>query len=207
MTQSAHQTHQPQARRGWRTIDLMVTVTIGVVFGVAFLGLSYLYYPLTPLGTAFPPGLGVLAGLWFVPAVLAGAIVRKPGAALLAELLAAFVEMLLGGQWGYTTMISGFAQGIGVELGFLAFGYRRFGIAAIALAGAGGSAVEWVYEAFATSSVEWSMSWKLAYLVIMVISGAVLNTLICLPLSRLLARAGVLGAFDAGREHAQRSRV
>lgn len=194
-------------RRIWRTIDLLVTVTIGVAMGVVFLGLSYAYYPIEPLTAAFAPASGLLAGLWFLPAILAGLIVRKPGAALLAELIAAFVEMMLGGQWGWTTMISGLAQGLGVELGLALFAYRRSGVLALAVAGACASAIEWVYEAFGTSAMEWAMDWKLAYLAIMVVSGVVLSPLLCLPLARLLARTGVLDAFPIGRERAARELV
>lgn len=194
-------------RRSWRTIDLLVTVTIGVAMGVVFLGLSYLYYAIDPLTAAFAPASGVLAGMWFLPAILAGLIVRKPGAALLSELIAAFVEMAAGGQWGFTTMISGLVQGVGVELGLALFAYRRSGVVALAVAGACASALEWVYEAFGTSALEWAMDWKLAYLAIMIVSGMVLSPLICLPLARLLARTGVLDAFPIGRERAARELV
>lgn len=205
-----HGTAPPEggaARRSWRTIDLLVTVTIGVVMGVVFMGLSYLYYAIDPLTAVFAPASGVLAGLWFLPAILAGLIVRKPGAALLAELLAAFVEMILGGQWGFTTLISGLAQGLGVEIGFALFAYRRAGIAIVAVAGACASVLEWIYEAFGTSALEWSMGWKLIYLLIMVASGTILSPLVCVPLARLLARTGVLDAFPIGRRRAARDLV
>ena len=51
---------------------------------------------------------------------------RKPGAALLAEMVAAVLSMLLGSQWGWGTAISGLMQGGGVELAFLLTRYRRF---------------------------------------------------------------------------------
>lgn len=194
-------------RRSWRTLDVMVSVMIGVVFGVAFLGLGLLYTVIGPVTAAFAPSAGLLAGLWFLPAILAGVIVRRPGAALLAELVAAFVEMAAGSQWGYTTMISGLAQGLGAELGFALLAYRRFGIGAAALAGIGAAGLEWVYEAFVTGSVEWSAAWKLAYLAIMALSGAVLSPLLGLGLARLLAATGVLNPFAIGRERAARDLV
>lgn len=207
MTTTHRAPREGTRRRGWRTVDVMVTVTIGVAMGVVFLGLNYLYYPINSITAAFAPAAGVLAGVWFLPAILAGVIVRKPGAAVLAELVAAFVEMALGAQWGYTTMISGLAQGLGVELGLALLAYRRFGMGALALAGAAAAGLEWVYEAFATSAVAWAPSWKLAYLVIMAASGAVLSPLIGLPLARVLARTGVLDAFEIGRERSSRELV
>lgn len=188
-----------QRAKGWRTVDVMVTVVIGVAVGVAFLGLSYLYFFIDPLVAAFKPASGLLAGIWFLPAILAGAIVRRPGAALLAELVASFVEMITGGQWGYTTMISGLAQGLGVEVGLAIFGYRRFGWGALAVAGMLASGFEWVYEVTAASAAQYSAAWKAAYLGLMALSGAVISPLVGVPLTRLLARTGVLGSFEAGR--------
>ena len=103
----------------FRTVDLLVTVLIGAAFGVAFLGYGQLYTLIGPLTAAFKPAEGLLAGIWFLPAMLAGLIVRKPGAALLAEMIAAVLSMLLGSQWGWGTAISGLMQGGGVELAFL----------------------------------------------------------------------------------------
>ena len=54
----------------YRTVDLLVTVVIGVAFGVAFLGYGQLYTLIGPLTTAFKPAEGLLAGIWFLPAVL-----------------------------------------------------------------------------------------------------------------------------------------
>src|SRR5690606_15675772 len=83
----------------YRTVDLLVTVLIGAAFGVAFLGYGQLYTLIGPLTAAFKPAEGLLAGIWFLPAVLAALLVRRPGAALLAGLLAAVMSMLLGSQW------------------------------------------------------------------------------------------------------------
>ena len=56
--------------------------------------------------------------MWLVPAVLAPLIIRKPGAALFAEMVAAGVSALLGSQWGPDTLLSGFVQGAAAELVF-----------------------------------------------------------------------------------------
>lgn len=193
-------------RRSWRTIDLMVAITIGVVLGVAFRGLALLYLPLDPVFAAFKPAQGILAGLWFLPAILAAIIVRKPGAALVAEMIAATVEALLGGHWGYTTLVSGLAQGIGAEIGFALFAYRRFGIVPVMVAGIAAAGLEWLYEIL-YSYGEWSAAWKGIYLLIMAASGAVLSAVICMPLARALAATGVLSSFRIGRESAERSRA
>ena len=53
-----------------------------------------------------------------MPAVLAPLIIRKPGAALFAEMVAAGVSALLGSLWGVDTLLSGFVQGAAAELVF-----------------------------------------------------------------------------------------
>ena len=60
-----------------------------------------------------------------MPAVLAPLVIRKPGAALFAEMVAAGVSALLGSQWGVDTLLSGFVQGAAAELVFAFTLYRR----------------------------------------------------------------------------------
>ena len=196
---------QAPVRRGWRTIDVMVTVTIGIAMGIVFMGLNYLYYPLDPLFKTFTPMQGILAGLWFLPAILAGVIVRKPGAALVAEILAACVEMSVS-QWGMSTMLSALFQGLGAEIGFAVFAYRRFGFVPAAVAGIGAAVLEWGFE-IVYSYGTWALDWKLIYLTIMAASGAVIAALVCVPLAKALAATGVLSSFRIGREHAERTRA
>ena len=142
----------------YRTVDLLVTVLIGAAFGVAFLGYGQLYTLIGPLTTAFKPAEGILGGIWFLPAMLAALIVRKPGAAIGAEMIAAVMSMLLGSQWGWGTAISGLMQGGGVELAFLLTRYRRFTLPVAILGGLLAAVFEWGYEKFAYYQ---EMSWSL----------------------------------------------
>jgi ABC-type cobalt transport system, permease component len=61
-------------------------------------------------------------GIWLLGGVLGGLIIRKPGAALAVELLAALVSAAVGNQWGITTLYSGLAQGIGGANGIGTYG-------------------------------------------------------------------------------------
>lgn len=197
---------QSAAAPRYRTIDLLVTVVVGLVFGVAFLGYGQLYTLIGPLTAAFKPAEGVLAGIWFLPAMVAALIVRKPGAALLAELIAATLEMLLGGQWGWGTVLSGLIQGGGVELAFLATAYRRFGWPVAVTGGVIAAAGEWVYERFAYYP---EMNWTFAFLLLVffLVSGAVLCGLLGKALTSALVATGALDAMPVGRERAEAERV
>ncbi len=102
----------------WRVVDIVVASVIGVAAGVVF-WLWGLAWPGLDLALSFTPGLsGLLAGGWLFAGVLGGLVVRKPGAALYTEIVAATVSMALGTQWAFETFIWGVIEGIGAELGF-----------------------------------------------------------------------------------------
>ncbi|WP_246956391.1 ECF transporter S component [Brachybacterium sp. Marseille-Q7125] len=190
----------------WRTIDLLVTVLIGAAFGVAFLGYGQLYTLIGPLTSAFKPAEGLLMGIWFLPAMVAMLLVRKPGAALLAEMIAAVLSMLLGSQWGWGTAMSGLVQGMGVELAFLLTAYRRFTLPVAMLGGVIAAAVEWLYEKF---SYYQDMAWSASFLMLAMclISGAVLCGLLGWAASRALVATGAVDTLAAGREHSRAAAV
>ena len=88
---------QPGGNR-WRTVDIVVTAVLGVAFGVVFWAWNLLWAATGTAFTAFPPAQAVMYGVWLLPAVLAPLIIRKPGAALFAEMVAAGVSALIGSE-------------------------------------------------------------------------------------------------------------
>lgn len=197
---------KPAAVLRWRTVDLVTTTMIGVVFGVIFIGWGLVTNLAGQAFLALPPLAGVLGGFWWLPAVVAALVIRRPGAALLAELVAASVEPLLGGQWGLSSVVSGLLQGGGVELGFLFFAYRRFTVLPALLAGALAGLLETPYE-LRYYYPEWVAGWGLLYAVTMALSGALIGGLGGSALTRALARTGALAPFPSGRGHAESRRI
>ena len=59
----------------------------------------------------------MLIGVWLIPAVLAPLIIRKPGAGVFAETVAAIISTFLGSPWGTITILYGLVQGAGGEAG------------------------------------------------------------------------------------------
>src|SRR6266540_4100638 len=112
----------PEGR--WRTRDIIVAAVIGVAFGVVFWLWGIAWQGLVPLNGIFPVAQDLFYAVWLVPAVLAPLIVRKPGAALFAEMVAAGVSALIGSAWGVDTLLSGFVQGAAAELVFAFTLYR-----------------------------------------------------------------------------------
>lgn len=186
----------------YRTVDLLVTVLIGAAFGVAFLGYGQLYTLIGPLTAAFKPAEALLAGIWFLPAVLAALLVRKPGAALLAEMVAAVLSMLLGSQWGWGTAVSGLMQGGGVELAFLLTRYRRFTLPVAVLGGVLSALLEWGWEKVAYyQEMSWAFSGTM--LAFFLLSGALLCGVLGWAASRALIATGAVDSLASGREAAR----
>ena len=162
----------------WRSVDLVTTAILGV-----------------------PLLASLTLGVWVLPAVVGGFVVRRPGAALLCEIVAATVEALLGNQWGLNVMISGALQALGVEIILAVFLWRGFRLGVAVLAGVLSAILElccwewWVYQG------EYTVSMKLVALGCAVISCSAISGLGGWGLVRAMAATGALNAFPAGREH------
>ena len=132
---------------GWRTVDILTIAFLGAALGVAFWGWGVFYNgPITALKIGYAPLMGLFSGPWFLAGVVGGLVVRRPGAALFCEVVAALVSMLPGTEWGATVLISGVLQGLGAELVFAIFGYKVFSVGVAALAGALSAPLQWAFE-------------------------------------------------------------
>lgn len=189
---------QAPASKQWRVVDYVVTAVLGIGVGLIFWVLA-LSWKVLELGfQAFPPSIGLIAGLWVLAGPLAGAIIRKPGAALLCELIAAIVEAVLGSHFGATVLLSGLIQGLGAELIFAAFGYRKFNLWVTSLAGLLAAAFMSVSENIMYNA-EWQFGYQAAYAVCAIISGVVISGIGAWFAYRAIAKTGALSAFASGR--------
>ena len=141
--------------------------------------------------------------MWLFPAVLGALVIRKPGAALFCELVAAVVSAFLGSQFGLTVLASGLIQGLGAELVFALFLYRRWDLVTALLAGAGAGLFGGINDAFIFNWFpEYTLAMKLVYVAGTTLSGVVIAGLLSWLATRALARTGALSAL-ASRKAAQ----
>ncbi|MCQ9164773.1 MULTISPECIES: ECF transporter S component [unclassified Arthrobacter] len=175
----------------WRVVDIVVAAVLSVAVGVIFWLWSAAYGVIAAATAAFPPLGGLYGGGWLIAGVIGGLVIRKPGAALFCEIVAAIVEALLGSSFGFTVLLSGLVQGIGAELIFAVVRYRRFSLPVALLAGALSGVAMGINDSLVWN-VEWAFVWKLVYTVFGAISGAVIAGLLSWLAVRGLARTGVL---------------
>ena len=180
----------------WRTVDIVVAAVIGVAFGVVFQVWNVVW-------TIFSgPFSALVYGIWLIPAVLTALIVRKPGASVFTETVAAAVALLLGSPYGAMGIVQGAVEGFGSEVAFAAGRYRSYGVTTAAAAGALGGFAATLFDALYWYRGESWSAFLLPYIGMGTLSCLVVAGLGSLALTRGLARTGVLDRFPAGRERA-----
>ena len=198
MSVAADRATGPLPATRWRTRDIVVTAIIGVAFGVVFWAWNLAWEAFTPLFAFAPWAKDLLYAVWLVPAVLAPLIVRKPGAALFAEMVAAGVSTLIGSQWGPDTLLSGFVQGAAAELVFAFTLYRAWSFPVLAAAAVASAAGAWIHD-WAIYYSDVALEVQLVRGLMMAISAVVITAGGSVLLVRALREAGVLEGFPAGR--------
>ena len=127
-------------------------------------------------------------------------IIQKPGAAVVTEFLAAFIEFLMGNMGGPLVLISGLVQGLGAEAGFAVLRYRRFNTAALCFSGimAALFSFAWgfVQNAYALISTEM----LILMLLVRIISAVIFAGIIGNVAAKGLARTGVLKSYALGSQ-------
>jgi energy-coupling factor transport system substrate-specific component len=184
---------------GWRVVDIVVASVLGVVGGLLFALWNATAWPVLSGGLGFyPPASSILVGVWLLPAVLGGLVVRRPGAAVYTELVAAVLSALIGNQWGFATVWYGLVEGLGAEAVFALLLYQAFGLPAALGAGAGAGVTVGLMDSLLYYP-QFSAGYKIAYIIGAVISGVVIAGLGSWALARALARTGALAPLASGK--------
>lgn len=189
----------------WTTWEAVLVTALAVVCGLIFWswGLTVWQF-VRPLRAV--PGIGpglrdLFYGAWFLPAVLVPYIVRRPGSAVVAELIAASVSAFIGTEWGLAVLISGLAQGGLAELAFAAGRWQRFSLGAVMTAGAAAALGSFLIDVpFYYSDL--GLLPLGSMLIARLISGAVLAGVVGKLLADGLARLGVLDNVAIRRDRA-----
>lgn len=185
----------------WELKDVIMMAILGVVFAAVYLavfqgGLA-LSAALTPLGlSAF--GFEIIYGVWFMAATLAAYIIRKPGVALITELLAAAVELLMGNSGGLTVVLTGLIQGAGAELAFAIFRYKKWNLLSMSLAGILSALFIFCYELYYLNYIALAPALLAAQLAVRFVSAVVFSGVVCKLAGDGLAKTGVVKSYAIG---------
>lgn len=206
MTSSSSPSSDPVAPSrpslNWRVVDIAVASVIGVASALIYWGVAIVTYAPWETLDALVPGLpGLFNGLWLFAGPLAAVIVRKPGAALYAEVVAGVLEALMGNMWGgVETFLIALVQGLLAEAVFAAFAYRRWTLPVVTLSGALSGVGCWGYSFFThLQGVSATGSYGVVYFITTTLSGAVIAGVLMWYLYLAIARTGALDSFASGR--------
>lgn len=184
----------------WRVNDIVVASVVAVACGLIFWFWSVVIYPVVSTALATVPQFGSLAGGgWLIAGVLGALIIRKPGAAIYCELLAAIIEGILGTHFGWTVIISGIVQGVGAELIFAFTAYKVWNLGIAVIAGALSGLFMGVSEIILYYASELTFANQVIYSLCATVSGAVIAGLLSWLLMKALAQTGVLSSLASGR--------
>jgi len=104
----------------WSTREILTTAAIALVFAVALIPFTYLVVALAAAG---PVVQGLLVGVWLAPSVMVLYVVRRPGSAILAQLIIApalipFLRVMVAGAVSMTFLFALALFGLGfINLG------------------------------------------------------------------------------------------
>ncbi|MGJ7911087.1 ECF transporter S component [Neobacillus sp. LXY-1] len=182
----------------WKMKEVVLTVILSVACGVIYLGWSTLWIPISAL--VGPVGAGFMFGIWVIASPVVAYIIRKPGAAFIAEVAAAAVELLTGSHFGLSALLVGVFQGIGSEIAFALFRYKRYDLVTLMLSGALAAIVGMGYNILANGFGFYTTGVFFTTLGIHVISGIILGGWLAKVIVDALARTGVLEQYALMKE-------
>ena len=186
-----------QMESRWTLREIMVVAAIGVVFAALYLGWVQVW--LVAQAALGPLTMDVMMGFWFVASPVAAAIVRKPGAAFGAEVLAAAAQVLMGSPVGLLLVLTGIVQGAGAEAGIALFRWRRYDKLALIVSGVGAALFSFAYTWVRFDYGALAPGLLVAMFSLRVLSGALLGGLLGWVVAEGLRRTGALRGLPIDR--------
>jgi energy-coupling factor transport system permease protein len=177
--------------------EIVVIASISIVFGVLYL--IWIFFGQFIQGVFGPVGHGLITGFWIMAPIVCAYIIRKPGVALIAEMIAAGTEILVGSVSAGAVLILGFTQGLGVELALALLFYRSYRLPSLMLAGMFGVLANFITIYFMYGYSQYSTIITITMLIAMLISGALLAGWGSKSIADSLCRTGVLDNFALGK--------
>lgn len=186
----------------WKIKEVVLMVVLSVACGVLYLGWSTLYLPVSAL--VGPVGANFMFGIWVIASPIVAYIIQKPGAAFIAEVAAAAVELLTGSHFGLSALLIGVLQGLGAELAFAVFRYKQYHVSVLMLSGAMAAVGSMLYSLIANGFGYYTTGTLLLTFIIQIISGMLLGGLLAKGIVDALLATGALNHFAINKQNTQK---
>ena len=185
----------------WTQREILIVAVLGAVFGGLYLGWVQVWL----IAQAFfgPVTMDVVMGFWFIVSIIAAAIIRKPGAALFSEMLAAGIQILLGSPAGLILLLTGFVQGAGAEAAFAATRWKRYTLPVLIAAGVGAAVCSFIYTWIRFNYGALAPGLLVLMFTLRCLSGALLAGVLGHLIVEALYKTGVLSGLPI--DHARRA--
>jgi ABC-type thiamin/hydroxymethylpyrimidine transport system permease subunit len=172
------------------TRDIVVIVIVGAVLGAIGVYNMPLNYLLSAIFGVF--GWKILSGIFHTPGVMAANMTRKRWVAFITQNLFAVTQLLLGASLGLSLFWLTVFEGVGQELVFFIFRYKKWRWWTICLAGMASSLFASVpsYFLFGLGDMPWYL-WIPAEVGVGMLSAAFANLVISWGIPAVLSRIGV----------------
>ena len=190
------------ANQEWRLKDIILVSLLGTLFGGIALGTVFaLMGPLIPLFAII--GLAdfaweILFGIFIFSTTFSAYIIQKPGTASLVGLLTGAIQVLMGSPFAATVWISGLVQGVGAELGFSLFGFKKWNMMSMLVSATGATIASFLLAWFRGSWNQLAPSIVLVRFLVRLTSGLLFTGVLSKVLADRLAKAGVLKSYPLG---------
>ncbi|MDR2339031.1 MAG: ECF transporter S component [Deltaproteobacteria bacterium] len=192
---------RPPGPRPWKLKDLALLGMIAIAFSVVYLGnfklLGMIYKNVQPWGLAYLAA-APLFGVRFMAATFAGIALRKPGAAIIAEILTDTLAALMGGYFGPLMYVHVLLVGGGAEAIFLAGRYRDYEPGSMCLAAITCAFLN-LLNLFTADFKILPLQFMVPVTIISMFSAVVLAGLLSYLLGRAIWGAGPRGPAEGGR--------
>lgn len=205
VTDSANAKANPEpsiiANLRWRVADIALGAALSAVFGVILCGYGLVFIPIIrTLNAAVLPGFASIThGVWYLSGTLAVLLIRKPGSAVYVNVVAAFVQVLLGSPFNIRdTVVSALLQGVFAEIPFLIAKYRKFNLTLSVLSGL---LVAFEYGVFLTFTKYQGKAptYITIHMITELVSGLLLSGVLVWFVYLALRATGALDNFASGR--------
>lgn len=191
--------------KSWKLKEVVLLSVFAVVFAVVYL--LFVQVGNIWAGVIGPIAYEWIFGIWFIVSIICAYIIRKPGAALLSETMAATIEVMIGNAMGPRLILTGLVQGLGAEAAFAATGYKRYDWWVLCLAGIGSAVFSFAYGFFVSGYAALDPSLLILMFTLRVLSGAIIAGLGGKYVSDGLLATGALRGYSISRNSSKKNKL